>query len=221
VEHPGVLVDHFPLVGLRLTTGRLELRLPDAEELGVLADVAAEGVHDPEYMPFPDRWTEDPDSRGRTMVLRHWRWLGQWTPRSWRLPLAVFHEVVPVGVQTLEAESLAVTGECGTAGWLGRRHQGRGIGTEMRTAVAHLAFAHLGAQEMLSRAYADNAASLAVSAKLGYVDDGTDRFDAQGTLRLVRRLRLTRDTWHARPRPAVTVTGLTPCLPLFGLPPRP
>ncbi|SDM83059.1 hypothetical protein [Allokutzneria albata] len=35
-----MLVDHFPLVELRLTTPRLELRLPSPEELATLADAA-------------------------------------------------------------------------------------------------------------------------------------------------------------------------------------
>jgi len=33
-----------------------------------------------------------------------------------------------------------------------------------------------------------------------------------------RRLRLIRDRWQATDRVPVTVTGLDPCLPLFGLP---
>ncbi|MCP3800659.1 hypothetical protein NLX83_15435 [Allokutzneria sp. A3M-2-11 16] len=46
-----MLVDHFPLVGLRLTTPRLELRLPSPE------DLASDGIHDPGVMPFvAARW---------------------------------------------------------------------------------------------------------------------------------------------------------------------
>ncbi|GIF98666.1 GNAT family N-acetyltransferase [Catellatospora citrea] len=213
-----MLIDHFPLVGLRITTPRVQLRLPDAEELAALADVAADGVHDPAYMPFRIRWSElPPAERARSVVLHHWSLLGQWTPRSWKLPLTVFHEGAPVGMQMLKATDLAVTAECSTASWLGRRHQRQGIGAQMRAAVAHLAFTHLGATDLVSAAFTDNAPSLGVSAKLGYVDDGIERHDDQGRLRVIRRLRLTRQDWLERDRPAVTVEGLAPCLPLLGL----
>lgn len=51
-----MLADHFPLIELRLTTPRLELRLPSPEELGALADLAAGGIHDPDVMPFLVPW---------------------------------------------------------------------------------------------------------------------------------------------------------------------
>lgn len=213
-----MLIDHFPLAGLRLTTPRLRLRLPDNEELAALADVAADGVHDPAYMPFRIRWTElPPAERARSVVLHHWSLLGQWTPRSWKLPLTVFLDGAPVGMQMLKASDLAVTAECSTASWLGRRHQGQGIGAEMRAAVAHLAFTHLGAAELVSSAFTDNAASLGVSAKLGYAPDGIERHEDQGRLRVIRRLRLTRQVWLERARPEVTVDGVTRCLELMGL----
>lgn len=214
-----MLIDHFPLVGLRIITPRLQLRLPDAEELAALADVAADGVHDPAYMPFRIRWTEQPPAeRARSVVLHHWSMLGQWTPRAWKLLLTVFHDGAPVGVQMIKATDLAVTAECATASWLGLRHQGQGIGAEMRAAVADLAFAHLGATDLVSAAFTDNHASLGVSAKLGYTHDGIERHEDQGRLRVIRRLRLTRQTWLERGHPPVTVEGLAPCLPLLGLP---
>jgi RimJ/RimL family protein N-acetyltransferase len=57
--------------------------------------------------------------------------------------------------------------------WLGQSYQRRGVGTGMRAAVLQLAFAGLGAEYAISSAFIDNAASLAVSRKLGYADDGT------------------------------------------------
>ncbi|MFC7240956.1 GNAT family N-acetyltransferase [Catellatospora aurea] len=213
-----MLVDHFPLTELRLRTPRLELRLPDPEELAALADVAADGVHDPAYMPFRIRWSElPPAERARSVVLHHWSVLGQWTPREWRLPLTVFRDGAPVGVQLLKAVDLAITTECSTGSWLGRRYHRQGIGAEMRAAVAHLAFTHLGATDLVSSAFTDNAASLGVSTKLGYTDDGIERHEDRGRLRVIRRLRLTRQAWLERERPDVTVDGLTRCLALMGL----
>jgi hypothetical protein len=40
--------------------------------------------------------------------------------------------------------------------WVGVRHHGRGIGTEMRAAALHLAFACLSATDAVSGAFADN-----------------------------------------------------------------
>src|SRR4051812_36160916 len=130
-----MLRDHFPLVGLRLTTPRLELRLPSPEELGALADLAAEGIHDPDMMPFVVAWTDRPPPDVALSVVQHyWRSLGEGTPRDWSLTLPVFCAGVVVGRQSFGARQLAVTGEVGTGSWLGRRYQGRGIGTQMRAA---------------------------------------------------------------------------------------
>jgi hypothetical protein len=51
-----VIVDHWPLFGLRLLTPRLELRVPDHDDLGALADLAAAGIHDPQRQPFVAAW---------------------------------------------------------------------------------------------------------------------------------------------------------------------
>ena len=155
-----MLVDHFPLLGLRLTTPRLELRLPSAEDLGALADLAARGVHDPDVMPFSVPWTDQPPAEVALSVIQHhWRKLGSWSPRDWSLNLSVFHDGVVVGLQSIGARDLAITREVHTGSWLGQPHQGQGIGTEMRAAVLHLAFDGLGAQEAISTAFERNAAS--------------------------------------------------------------
>ncbi|WP_198427413.1 hypothetical protein [Streptomyces buecherae] len=76
-----MLIDHWPLAGLRVTTPRLELRLPDDEELAALADLAAEGVHAPDRMPFTVPWSAAPGPRrARSVVQRHWLRRGDWTP---------------------------------------------------------------------------------------------------------------------------------------------
>ena len=69
----------------------------------------------------------------------------------------------------------------------------------------------------VSGAFADNMSSLRVSEKLGYQADGTERLAAHGQVTITRRLRLTRERWEAADRVPVTITGLEPCLPLFGL----
>ncbi|MFB4313505.1 GNAT family N-acetyltransferase [Actinomadura sp. 21ATH] len=213
-----MLVDHFPLAGLRLATPRLELRLPSPEELAALADLAVEGVHPPEVMPFLIPWTDAPPAElARGLVQHHWRQLGALQPHEWEFNLAVLHGGVPVGMQTVGARDLAIRGEIATGSWLGRRHQGRGIGTEMRAAVLHLAFAGLGAEEAVTSAFEDNHASLAVSRKLGYRPNGVERHVVRDTLVIGRRLRLSRADWERHRTVPVTVEGLDPCRSLLGL----
>ena len=88
----------------------------------------------------------------------------------------------------------------------------------MRAAVLHLAFDGLGARWAVSAAFEDDPASLGVSRKLGYRDDGIEWHLVRDRPALTRRLRLDRAAWQtARAIPVQTI-GLPPCLPLFGLP---
>ncbi|MEV0070947.1 GNAT family protein [Amycolatopsis sp. NPDC050768] len=214
-----MLVDHFPLLGLRLRTPRLELRLPSPEELGALADLAAAGVHDSDVMPFVVPWTDQPPAKvALSVVQHHWRQLGSWAPYDgWLLTLAVFDAGVVVGQQSIGARDLAITREVHTGSWLGRRYQGQGIGTEMRAAALHLAFAGLDADEAISAAFDHNVASQAVSRKLGYQPDGVQRRAITGRLSIEHRLRLTRAMWQQHRTVPVSMEGLVPCLPLLGL----
>lgn len=206
---------YWPLDGLRLTTPRLELRLPDQTELRVMADLAAGGIHPPESMPFTVNWTDlDPVARGRSVLQHHWRRLGDWTPQRWELNLSVFVDGVPVGLQSLSATDFAARREVETGSWLGLAHQGRGIGTEMRAAVLHLAFLGLDALDATSGAFHDNPASLRVSEKLGYRPDGISRLTRRGVVGESLRLRLPRTAWC--PQVPVTVHGLDRCRDMFG-----
>lgn len=213
-----MLVDHFPLLGLRLTTPRLELRLPSPEELGALADLAASGIHDPDSMPFVVPWTDQPPAKVALSVVQHyWRQLGHWAPCDWSLNLAVFNAGAIVGQQSISARDLATTREVRTGSWLGLRYHGHGIGTEMRAAVLHLAFAGLAVDEAVSAAFEHNRASLAVSRTLGYQPDGIQRRTVRGRLAIEHRLRLTRAMWDRHRAVPVVAAGLAPCLPLLGL----
>jgi RimJ/RimL family protein N-acetyltransferase len=237
-----MLLDHFPLLGLRLTTPRLTLRLPSEEQLAALADLAAEGVHDPDVMPFAVPWTDAPPAeRARAVVQYHWSQLAGVQPADWSLPLVVLRRGdVPgpegpgaegpgaegpgaegpgagvLGKQDMSARDFAVRREVATGSWLGLRHQRQGYGVEMRAAVLHLAFAGLGAEEASSGAYDYNAASLSVSRKLGYADDGIERTVIRGAAATQRRLRLTRAAWEAHRSVPVTMEGLDACRPMLG-----
>ncbi|GAA1200724.1 GNAT family N-acetyltransferase [Prauserella alba] len=212
-----MLADHFPLLGLRVRTPRLELRLPDDDQLAALAELAAGGIHEPDTMPFLHPFTDaPPDVVARSVVQHHYRARGELGPDKWTLPLTVLSGGTVVGTQGLNAAEFSVTLEVGSGSWLGRDHQGKGIGTEMRAAVLHLAFAGLGAEIARSESFDGNPASAGVSRRLGYADDGTARHAVGGRCRTGHRFVLTREAWERHRTVDVTIDGLEPCLPLLG-----
>ncbi|MFE7325677.1 GNAT family N-acetyltransferase [Streptomyces sp. NPDC057565] len=208
---------HWPLYGLRIRTPRLELRLPDLELLDELAGVAADGVHAPDRMPFTVPWTDGPPAeRGRAVYQHVLSTVANWSVREWVLSLVVLHEGKVVGRQDLGARDFAVTGEVHTGSWLGLVHQGRGIGTEMRAAVLHLAFAGLGARSAISSAMTDNPRSLGVSRRLGYLPDGLEVAALRGARVTLQRLRIDRDRWEEHRTVDVRIAGLDACRKDFG-----
>jgi RimJ/RimL family protein N-acetyltransferase len=114
-----------------------------------------------------------------------------------------------VGAQSVGASAFATMRTVATGSWLGRDHQGRGLGRRMREAVLGFAFDHLGAEVVATTsAFLDNARSLGVSRALGYRDDGVGRLAPFGVARDTQRFRMTRADWAGRPRPPLVVEGL-------------
>lgn len=80
-----------------------------------------------------------------------------------------------------------------------------------------LLFDYLDAEEITSAAFTDNPASLAVSRKVGYVDNGTSRERRRpGELAWNRKLLLTADRL-VRPRHPLEVEGVEPLRAAIGL----
>ncbi len=208
---------YWPLFDLRVRTPRLELRPVDQELMYALVALASAGIHDPATMPFTHPWTNEPSpGRERHSLQHYWRKWADWSPEDWHLSIAVLVDGEVVGAQDLFARQFARRRSVETGSWLGRAHQGHGLGLEMRAAVLHLAFAGLGAEAATSGAYTDNAPSVAVSRALGYADNGVDvapRRDAVGQIRLFR---LTREEWESRRRDDIEIEGLEACRELFG-----
>ncbi|MFB9659697.1 GNAT family N-acetyltransferase [Glycomyces mayteni] len=204
-----MLADYLPAYRIRLRTERLELRLPDLDDLAALADRAAEGVHDPDFQPFKNAWTEEaPLARGRTAILWNLRLLSGITPERWCLPFVAVHDGQVVGKQDLAAKQFALTREATTSSWLGREHHGKGLGTEMRAAVLALLFDGLDAEWALSDSLDGNGPSQGVSAKLGYRPDGIEHQVYKDQRVTSRRWRLTRADWEAHRRHDVHIEGL-------------
>jgi RimJ/RimL family protein N-acetyltransferase len=209
--------DHWPLFGLRIRTPRLELAYVDDELAAGLADVAAQGIHPPGFHPFLSAWAEVPAPHLQRNTLQFlWGLRAAWKPTSWSCSLAVLVDGDVVGLQGFGGDDFPTRRTVGSGSWLGRAHQGRGIGSEMRAAMLHLAFAGLGAVRAESGAFHDNPASLSVSRKLGYQENGDEwRCRGDAADREVR-LVLTRERWEQHRRDDIELIGLDPCLPFFG-----
>lgn len=182
----------FPPFGLRVEAGPVVLTPITDGVLPALIDLAARGVHDPAVMPFHFPWTDAPaDELPHQLAQYHWGTRARWSPSVWSLEFAVEYEGVVVGTQGFSTREYLTTRTGETGSWLGREHHGRGIGTRMRQAICAFVFDQLDAVEVTSGAFVDNAASLAVSRKVGYRDDGRQRLARRGEAAVSRRLVLT------------------------------
>ena len=112
------------------------------------------------------------------LVQRTWHHRGSWSPSSWCLDLAVEVSGELVGLQALEANDFAKIRTVDSGSWLAVHARGRGTAVAMRTAILGLAFDHLGAVAAISSARVDNAPSLAVSRRLGYIENGVSLTDS-------------------------------------------
>jgi RimJ/RimL family protein N-acetyltransferase len=209
-------VNVAPLYGLCLRTPRLELRLGSREELVEVHELAKEGIHPRDEMPFEVPWTDRADEPTfvEDCVAYHRAALADWQPERWAFNLLTFFAGHPIGSQGMRAENFAEERVVDTGSWLGRRFQGQGLGTEMRAAVLELAFHELGAKAATSGSVFGNESSKRVSEKLGYAIVGTSTIAPRGAQVLKHDLRLERKDW--KPPIAVEIEGVEPCLPLFG-----
>jgi RimJ/RimL family protein N-acetyltransferase len=212
--------EHWPFFDLRIRTDRVVLR-PDWDAgLEELATVAAGGIHDPATMPFGEPWSDaEPGGDLERGVLRwSWRHRAELTPEKWQINFLVCLDDRVVGSQGLGAEQFAKRRVVRTGSWLGQPFQGKGIGKEMRAAVLSFAFDGLGATEALSAAFHDNAASLAVSRGLGYLNNGEHIELRRGEPDRMIELVLTRQAWEAHRWPErIELAGVEDCLPLLGV----
>lgn len=209
---------YWPLFDLRVTTPHLEIRLPTDDDLYRLLAVTDAGIHDPESMPFSIPWTDvDPPRRHRESLQWWWSQRANWRPNGWSFTGAVFVHGKPVGVQDLSGTDFAARRVVSTGSWLGRAHQGRGLGKEMRSAILHLAFEGLGAMEAHTRAFADNAPSLAVTRAMGYAENGHEVVLRRGQPARSMCFCLDRTGWTARRRQDIVISGLNACRDMFGL----
>ena len=206
----------WPFSELRIRVGEVVLRgVTDADIGPLLSVLPADLELDPRLQVFSSLPTAD--DRERRFAAGLWRHRGQWSIDSWCLDLAVEHAGEVVGIQSVEGDDFPVLCTVDSASWLATHVRGRGLATAMRTGILALAFDHLGAQVAVSSAESSNAPSLAVSRRLGYVDNGVGRVHgADGRVDL-QHLRLSRESWRAASHEDVHIERVEACLPWFGL----
>lgn len=214
------LEDHWPLLGLRITTPSLELRTPTDADLAELVNLVLVGIHDPDTMPFSNGWTDTESPELERGALQYWwRCRADFTALKWDPPFVVVSEGTIVGVQSLAANNFPVLRTAETGSWLGRNHQGAGIGTEMRRAIVSFAFECLDAQAVTSAAYSDNRASQQVSLATGYEPNGTVFEQRRGERAELIRYILTCERWsQVNTNADIHIEGFEACRDMFGLP---
>lgn len=209
---------YWPLFDLEVRTPRLTLRYLDDRLERELIALAAQGVHDPEYMPFAVPWTDrdSPEFEHKTLEF-YWRNRAA-TPDSWNLLFAVVVDGEAVGLTDLGAEDFPVTRWFETGSWLGLAHHGRGLGTELRVATLHLGFLAFDALVAGTGAFVDNEPSLAVTRSLGYVPNGITHTARRGEVVVTERFRMSRDHFTDRvQRDDVEIVGDEPVRELLGI----
>lgn len=159
----------------------------------------------------------DPDVRVQKWLQGVWRGRGTVKPERWRLAFVVIVDGEPIGMQDLIGDEFDSFGTVETFSWLSSDVRQRGIGTEMRSAVLHLAFEGFGAKEAHSEANADNAGSNGVSERLGYDRNGTAWATCDGQPVLGQRWRLVHEIWATRRRDDITMSGVEECCAALGL----
>jgi RimJ/RimL family protein N-acetyltransferase len=204
--------DLWPVAGLCVRSGDLELRYLGDEHLAALARLAAGGIHSPDLMPFTVPWTRGtPTEVSRSVLTYQWGARASLSPQKWTLELAVVRAGEVLGTQGLMSNDFPVTRTAETGSWLGRAHQGQGVGTRMRLMILHLLFEGFDGRRATTSAFDDNAPSNGVTRRIGYTENGVDVVDREGTPARSRKYVLDRATWDARPehlRPEVTLDGV-------------
>lgn len=209
---------YWPLFDLEVRTPHLSMRVIDDTLERELIEIASGGVHDPDFMPFSIPWTdlESPEFE-RSALDFYWR-SRRATPDSWNILFAVIVDGEVVGSSSLGAEGFRVQRWFETGSWLGREHQGRGIGTEMRVATLHVGFVGFDALMAGTGAFRDNGPSLGVTRKLGYEPNGIQHVDRRGELGVIERYRMARAHFEAHVlRDDIELSGVEPVRELLDL----
>lgn len=210
---------YWPLFDLVVRTPRLELRVVTDEMAPELARIAGMDMFAGDGSQFSLPWLDAPSPRRERSSLQFWwRHRAELTADSWDLDFAVLVGGRPVGSQAMHAVSFPQLRTVTTGSWLAAPHQGKGLGTEMRQAVLHLAFCGLGAVEAYSGAFETNLRSIAVSRRCGYVENGS-ALGLRAGQEAARHINfvLTAERYRETMRTDIVIEGLEACRDLLGV----
>jgi RimJ/RimL family protein N-acetyltransferase len=212
------LAEIWPVFGLQVEAGPLQLRAVRDEDIPGLVELARSGIHAPDEMPFSEPWSTAPaEELATTMAAHYWRVRSQFGVAEWSLEMVARWDGEVVGCQGFHTTNYLVTRSGETGSWLGRRFQGRGIGTLLRQAMCCVAVDHLDAAEVVSAAYLDNPASLSVSRKLGYRPNGQRREQRREAEMAISQKLVLAPQDLLRPEVEVRVSGVDPFRRFVGL----
>jgi len=209
---------HWPLFDLEVRSPRVTLRYVDDALALELCDLMQHGIHDEGFMPFAVPWSAAPPPQLQRDALRHyWEVRAAVRPERWTIEMAVLHDGEVIGAGGLGGADFALLRTLETGSWLGRAFQGKGFGTEFRACLVHLAFAGLGAAEVTTGAWSDNAPSLGVTRRLGYEPNGVFRGRQGDALGELHRFRMGRAHWETIRRDDIEIVGLDAVVDFLGL----
>lgn len=209
----------WPLFDLLVSTPRLSLRYVTDYLVEQLADLAAQGIHEPDTMPFSEPWTDVPRPELQRNTLRYyWRSRAETTSEHWSLNLAATdRDGQPIGLCSLDAERFPTIRTASTGSWIGRQFQGIGLGREMRQAALHLLFAGLHCERATTRAWHDNIASLRVTRSLPYTEDGAVQELRRDKPDTMLTFSMTQQQWQTARRNDIHLAGIGPVREFLGI----
>lgn len=208
----------WPLADLDVITPVLRLCHVTDSLADELARLAADGIHDPGTMPFSVPWTDavSPELE-RNTVQYFQQTRAEVSTEHWDIPMAVIVDETAVGVCTVSADGFPARRTVSTGSWLGRRHQRRGLGREMRAAALQLIFAGFDADVARTAAWHDNAASLGVTRSLPYAQTGSSRQSRRGVFDTMLEFSMTRAQWDTMRRSDIQLRGVDAAIDQLGL----
>lgn len=209
------MITAWPFDELTLTGAELLLRpVRDAELAQFITIFPDDFDLDPRFPPLTGMPAQQ--DRERRFAQSVWRHRGCWSIDEWALDFGVWRNGEPIGIQTLEGTRFSTYRTVDTASWIAKPFRGKGFGIQARTAVLAFAFEHLGAHQAITSAVVTNHASLGVSRRIGYRDNGVRPHDAGDGIVDLQHLRLSRDDWAASDsRISFAVNGFDDCRPYF------
>ena len=149
----------------------------------------------------PCPWTRGtPIEVARSVLAYQWGARASASPEKWNLELAVVRDGEVLGTQSLTAHDFPVTRTAETGSWLGLRHHGQG--DRHPDAPDDPAPASSRGSTACGRRPARSTtapASLGVTRRIGYAENGVDVLAREGRPAASHRFVLDRATWDGRP----------------------